>query len=333
VPGNQTTQLNRNKFEEQDFALGPAPISAWADGLRLVVQHEQSTQDKQHHLSFDLYMFPEPSLILNANPNRQAIYLKNWLLSRPAWIWRAQRRQVSTPPISPQMWRECLWWGLATDKPLVNSTHPRFPELKRMAAAFNCTLENNGSLAVPAWQLDTTPPTTRNSGQLEWRGQIITMKENGMPGDEVVREIIWELYELSFRVELLALDSLLMSKSMDSEGLAARQDRIGRLFYYSGNQNNFNLLNIEFPPDNCGLSSWNIRGRKNSILILANLMIGWSRPSMPTKISQLARTTEQRDLSNEEMVELEKEVAAFYCQTFYDLRGRAPITPHRLRVA
>lgn len=96
-----------------------------------------------------------------------------------------------------------------------------------------------------------------------------------MPGDEVVREIIWELYELSFRVELLALDSLLMSKSMDSEGLAARQDRIGRLFYYSGNQNNYNLLNIEFPPDNCGLSSWNIRGRKNSILILANLMIGW----------------------------------------------------------
>ena len=107
-----------------------------------------------------------------------------------------------------------------------------------------------------------------------------------------------------------------MSKYMDSEGLVACQYRIGRLFYSSGNQNNFNLLNIEFIPDNCSLSSWNIQGWKNSILILENLMIGWSWLSMPPKISQWVRTTEQRDLSNEETVQLEKEVAALYCQTF-----------------
>jgi hypothetical protein len=125
-----------------------------------------------------------------------------------------------------------------------------------------------------------------------------------MLGDVVVREIIWELYELSFRVELLALDSLLMSKSIDSETLAAHQDRIRRLFYYSGNQNNFNLLNIEFPPDNFGLCSWNIHGQKDYILSLANLMIGWLWPSIPPRISQLVTVTQLIDLSNEEMVEL-----------------------------
>jgi hypothetical protein len=76
-------------------------------------------------------------------------------------------------------------------RPAEKSLSPSSTNLSRYQTQ---EMKRIGLLAVPAWKLDTTPPTTYNSGQFEWQGQFITMNDNGIPGDEVVRERLFGNY-------------------------------------------------------------------------------------------------------------------------------------------
>ena len=45
----------------------------------------------------------------------------------------------------------------------------------------------------------------------------------------------------------------------------------------------------------------------------------------------VAKSKFRLDLTDDGLYDLEGTVALFYCQQFYDCRGRAPLTPHRVR--
>ncbi|KAG2072474.1 hypothetical protein BDR04DRAFT_1153460 [Suillus decipiens] len=74
--------------------------------------------------------------------------------------------------------------------------------------------------------LDVQGATWAIGNTLEWRSQTISVDSLSDPLDCLMRLILWELYELNFRYELLALDQV-MVRTLWEESLEDRRN----LFY------------------------------------------------------------------------------------------------------
>jgi hypothetical protein len=309
-----------------DSPLSPSPIGAWEQGLRNVSRdHSVSSKDSQHHKTFDMYTFPDPAIFLHANPDRRFIYLKHWLLSRPLWLWRASNADNSQVPLSPQLWRDILYTGVGTGLPVRNS--PSLEKVKQRVASFGCAFDDDGSLRVCNYSQPefNTPPSL--PGKLEWRGKEIVLENDGSFSQDVTREILWELYELNFRSDLIGLDRKMVMNTIDADQLLHRQSLMRECFP-EGSGMDFHLFSITFPGENDGFAGDDINLRKKSILTLAHLMKTWLVDNLPPTITTLLAVA---DLNADQACQLETAVAAYYCQTFYNVRRRAPITPHRLK--
>jgi hypothetical protein len=323
-------KVDRDKYAEVDSPLNPSPIGAWEEGLRNVSRDpvSVSSKDGQHHQTFDMYTFPDPAMFLHANPNRHLIYLKHWLLSKPLWLWRASNRDNSQVPLSPQLWRDILYCGVGTGLPVQNS--PSLEKVKQRAASFGCSFDHDGSLRVCNYSQPefSTPPAL--PGKLEWRGKEVVLENDGSFSQDVTREILWELYELNFRSDLIALDRKMVMNTTDADQLLHRQSLMGECFP-DGSGMDFNPFVVTFTRENDGFAANNIVFRKKSILILARLMKTWLVDNLPPIITTLLAVAESSDLNTDQACQLETAVAAYYCQSFYNVRRRAPITPHRLK--
>jgi hypothetical protein len=308
----------RDKFAEPEHnPLAPPGIPAWVEGLKNVKHLAPGDAGgKQKTKSVDKYLFPDPGLL-------RSKFYENWLRSRTAWVWRAN--QTDRPPtlISPSLWRECLFYGLATGQStLLPEKGKQFDKVKKMAEAFMLDLDNDGNLVVPrARQF----PLAGKDSSLVWRGRQVAKKEDGSLDDQVVREMLWELYELSFRLVLRALDRGL-SLAVTLEDIDRREEMVNRCFA-GGDTPDFQLTPPLIPMSNAGLASDDIEERGPHIVALARLMVGWT-VGKPKAIEDLAFA---RELSRDDLAKLESAVATFYCQAFYDYRARAPLTPHRIK--
>ena len=167
-------------------------------------------------------------------------------------------------------------------------------------------------------------PLSQASPVLQWRGNGVVKKADGSLDDQVVREMLWELYELSFRLELQALDQKL-SKADGVDEVLGRQAMVNMCFA-GGRSANFMFYPPEIPVANAGLVSDELEERGPFIVSLARVMLRWQVP-IPTTIQELASAT---NIGKEDLARLEMAVAGFYCQMFYDVRGRAPLKPHRI---
>jgi len=174
----------------------------------------------------------------------------------------------------------------------------------------------------------STPPSL--PGKLEWRGKEVVLENNGSFSQDVTREILWELYELNFRSDLIALDSKIVMSTIDADQLLHRQSLMCECFP-QGYGMDCSLFNIIFTRENDGFAGNSIICRKKSVLTLARLMKMWSVDNLPPTITMLLAVAESSDLNGDQACQLETAVAAYYCQTFYNVRHHAPITPHRLK--
>ncbi len=75
-----------------------------------------------------------------------------------------------------------------------------------------------------------------NPTNVYWGGDLIKTADNLVEGsiellDDLVRDILWDLYEQNFRFELLALDKCVLPRLAMSEGeRSAREDMLSSLF-------------------------------------------------------------------------------------------------------
>ncbi|KIM72643.1 hypothetical protein PILCRDRAFT_93380 [Piloderma croceum F 1598] len=252
----------------------------------------------------------------------------------PAWVERlknvkhlapgdaGEKQKTKAPPtlISPSLWRECLFYGLATGQStLLPANGKQFKKVKKMAEAFMLDLDDKGNLVIPcAKQFPLTGKDTR----LMCRGRQLAKKEDGSLDDEVVREMLWELYELSFRLELRALDrGLSMTQSL--EDIDEWEEMVKRCFA-GGDGLGFELTLPVIPVSNAGLASNDLQERGPYIMALARLMT----VGKPKAIEELAFVQE---LSSDKLAKLESAVATLYCRAFYDYHTRAPLTPHCIK--
>ena len=144
-----------------------------------------------------------------------------------------------------------------------------------------------------------------------------------LPPENVVHEILWELYEVNFIHELQSLDhhacyNLDLSSTAQ---LFDRQIEILQCFHMSS------FLHVPIPNKNLGLADNDFDKRFQFVTALAFVMKSWQGDKPTMLAGNLS------NLSQNNAMELEKVVAKYYCQQFFNYFRCAAQVPHCLFMA
>ena len=296
---------DRNKFLPLTCSYAPFLIPAWRAALQAVDQSPSrfigSSQASGH------YTFPDPGNFTNSATATK--YLRSWLQIRDAWLMRVEMEPSLA--MSNQTWRTFL----AMD---ANASEKKDMKVARYyQESFNLLMPN--SETYPDLKLRCS------MGPFVWQDKEYPAGE--LPPDDVVRQILWELYELNFIHELLSLDRRACANLdlSDVEKLLERQIKISQCFRFGS------LRYISIPLQNEGLASDMLKWRHEFIKELILVMKLW-RGENPMLINTV--TNEQHCKFNQSAVKsVEKIVAGYYCQQFFNYFGQAAQVPHHLFAA
>ena len=145
-----------------------------------------------------------------------------------------------------------------------------------------------------------------------------------LPPESVTREILWELYELNFIHELQSLDHRACRDLdlSDTTQLFDRETLISRCFHGTS------FRHVSIPSKNLGLADDCFDNRFRFVTGLVFIMKSWKGD----KPAILAGDLFNLGLAPADAKELEKVVAKYYCQQFFNYFGRAAQVPHCLFV-
>ena len=279
-----------------DSPYAPYPIPAWSAALQAVDQ-SPSQLDEAYN---GHYVFPDPGLFIHTATAGK--YIESWLRVRDAWFMRVAKEPSLA--LSNQSWRTFL---------SLDNTVPG----KEGTKAARCRKEVLELLPDP----NMYPGVEKRSspmGPIVWQGR--EYPSGALPPEDVIREILWELYEVNFIHELQSLDRR-ACHNLDLSSAAQlfdRQIEISQCFHTSS------FRHVPIPSENLGLADDDFDKRFRFVTGLYFVMKSWKgdKPAM--------LTDDLSDLSPNGAMELEKVVAKYYCQQFFNYFGRAAQVPHRL---
>jgi len=325
----------RNKFEDLPDPILPPPIPAWRDALRKVDRSKSNFVDHDVLSSDFGYAFPEPaSFIAYERKDRRDSAFRSWLRYRDAFIHRFSFEESDARPMSGKAWRELLGfdWTEKTSSTRGTSSAPGIPSTTSAPSTSSASSAGKKSSKIAARKAksssrrelleDFLRTCLKNEGvdlqdvvpgNETWQGKAFNTLQ-----DQDFEEILWEIGELNFRQELLALDLRIAKVSDPSSDPIHRQASVAGCF--PGGQ----LLIAPLCEANHGLSSYDDEERCRYLLELQRLMRAWPGSKLDILgVDQIKWRT--RDIED-----LELAVATFYTQTFYNYFRRAPVIPRRL---
>ena len=157
-------------------------------------------------------------------------------------------------------------------------------------------------------------------GPIVWQGK--EYPPGVLPPENVVRDILWELYELNFIHELQSLDRRACQNLdlLNASQLFDRQVEISQCFPTSS------FRHVPIPSESIGLADNDFDERFRFVTPLVFVMNTWKGE----KPAILASNLSDLQLTSDATRELEIVVAKYYCQQFFNYFGRAAQVPHRL---
>ncbi|KAK0455311.1 uncharacterized protein EV420DRAFT_1644950 [Desarmillaria tabescens] len=280
------------KFDVVQHPLLPPLVDTWLHGL-LSVNADKSCPPCA---AFG-YALPRPDLFVTVkSAEKLTLMITSWLRLRQGLLARLQVH-FSPEVKNHQMWRTILQMDWL--HPQTGASGARGEQSRRdqvIAFLNGCHAE----LTV-----DTTLSTEGCWGH----------KSSSALGNDDVREILWELAETNFRLEFSALDQKLSLKTD-----AHHCKLVGECFPYG----QWNLLHcIDLGSVNWGLVHSNWMQRAPYVFSMRRCMQDWR--GCPTSLS-----SDKSKYSEADVVQIEKDMASFYCETFFMTFGRVPILPRRL---
>ncbi|KAJ7185125.1 hypothetical protein B0H12DRAFT_1246758 [Mycena haematopus] len=287
APGQHQASASRDKFKPFDVEEMPTYIKAWADALQRVDQTNTSSsaaEDKH-------YVFPEPALV--ASPQlavRRTMFLHHWRLVKDAMTFRVSE---GGDLLSSQEWRDIL----------EGRTERQGHRNKRTANSRSLNDIIGPSLcAVGIDALHGFPPAAHTIP---------------IYNQYHAKQIIWEIAEVNYRFEFLALDHR-----------ASGRDRSSFVkMCFSGGSN---LFNVPLQWGKQGIASEDINERHKYYVRMARLMSDWRVLTPRPKAVDSSEARRDNIWTEQEMMDLEWGVARFYTQSFFELFGRAAVLPMRL---
>jgi len=311
--GRSKGSSGRDKFQEPKHISMPPSIEAWVLALQSV--DADPNRIKESASIVKGYRFPDPGLFISTS--NKEVYLATWLSSRAAWmsgmakdIWPGDDGPTHVPA---QWWRDFLRRGC------FRTVHsPQTPEARqsRSIATTGPTKTQRRNEEVTKIFRRHMDTDLREVESVFWKERRLTQGDFAHLDPRVIAEILWDLYEHNWRLELLTLDRTVQPLLWRGEDAYKRDLLLKSLFH------NNDYLVSKFPTSDCGLASKVWQDRAPYIKIFREILSTW--PGLPHGVCSRKLT------SPVEVSVVEKALADFYCQTFYDHFGRAPITPHRL---
>ena len=158
------------------------------------------------------------------------------------------------------------------------------------------------------------------TGPIVWQGREYPL--GVLPPENIVREILWELYEVNFIHELQSLDHRTCQNLdlLNDTQLFNRQIGILQCFHTNSFQH------IPIPSKNLGLAANDFDKRFQFVTALVFGMNSWKgdKPAM------LAGDLSKMQLSPDGAMEMDKVAAKYYCQQFFNYFGHTAQVPHCL---
>ena len=294
----------RNKFAPLDCPYAPFSIPAWSAALQAVDRSSpRLIEPSKTYAKYGHYTFPNPGLF--THPATAAKYIESWLRIRDIWFMRLE--QEPSLAMSSQAWRTLLSMDTNTSEKSGTKAALRRQESLNMLLLTDM---------YPEVKL-----RVNSIGPIVWQDQEYL--PGVLPPENVVRQILWELYEVNFIYELLSLDRRACADldSSNTSQLFERQIEISQCFSIGS------IKHTLIPLENDGLAADDLDKRFRFIMALFLVMQSWKgvKPIIfNSPVKNLRRFTPT------EVLRMEKVVAEYYCQQFYDYFRRAAQIPHRL---
>lgn len=317
-------------------------IVAWRDALKNVVVN--LTRQPSLNRGDGGYAFPDPGLFIGVTtPEGQAKFFYNWLKYRPAMINRLAGHNSNAKPLSSQEWRTMLHLPipeLPAPHPQPQATSslplsllPTRPTSQPSARAAEPTrsakrLEEIQSLIRDCLKVDGIQLIETPANEMVWQDQQLIPGE--LPDQRLAQEILWELYELNFRFEFMALDLRAHT------GPAASTDHFSReallLQCFPGRvAGSFLVAPTELAHQGLAAATW--QDRAPFISAVKQVMSTWTGfdevnercSAVDLHVKKHVQSYSQREIEATELA-----LATFYTQSFYNFFGCAAIVPRRL---
>ncbi|KAI1788510.1 hypothetical protein LXA43DRAFT_894450 [Ganoderma leucocontextum] len=289
-----------NKFEPLRHEWMPPPLGIW----ERVMAGVDLAKPARPQSEIWGYWIPEPGLLLRPqSADRRKRYIYNWLRIRAAWLYVLRLREARATLLPTQWWRDFLYGDTGrTDRRHDTRNAQRQDS---MTQAFQLAFQQAD------YDLTSTAPVT-------WfKTRLPTLDERLCP------LIIWEVCELGFRHELLALDRLLVPGRDGNFDEEQREELLGRIFV-----DHSPFCVADLPTERAGLSGPTPFHRVPYLESFRRVMARW--PRAPASLYQRGAIT--TSLSPAEITSREEELVEFYVNTFFEQSGRAPIIPHAVPI-
>ncbi|KAF8834074.1 hypothetical protein BDN67DRAFT_915687 [Paxillus ammoniavirescens] len=247
-----------------------------------------------HHL-------PTPTLFMKVSSvERRTHYLTNWLTMRSAWI---AHLSISDPtPIISRRWRDFL---NDVSEDLTSTSYST--KLKDEAVQ----LFGPDFLAIRRNELGPT---------VGFCNMVLLLKDLVNIDNVTFGKILWDLYEHNFRFELITLDKRVVPNLWPSKDSTCL-DEVLKIF---PGDVMVTMCSVPFPANNKGLASNEPSEKRGYLENLCLVMSSW--PGFPADVSYPIPPS----AASECIWSIEKKLALFYCQMFFDYFGRPPIVLHQI---
>jgi hypothetical protein len=264
------------------------------------------------------YILPDPNSFID--PSTKTIrtsQLHRYLHLRPTLIQRLGVTSSIVPiaiPLPGRIWRQVLSFDQGTLttvlNPGSNAKRTKTSEDRYRAAVFL-------SASVDATKAtSSTTLTTILSAPPVFRGEEISLE--ALSDSDLAKQILWELAELNFRIELGSLDQRLHRDLSPGE---SRPDLLDCVCSVTAPRA---LLVVDLQQASQGLASTDIRQRFPQLKKLRELFRSWKVSTPKLSSSNISST------SSDAISSLELALYDFYVMTFFKHFGRYPIVPRSL---
>jgi len=323
--GAVNDSINLAKFNVPSSPMMPAPAPAWKRALQGINNNRRNVLEHDQRKALKGYACLDPFVIIgqDVKDDRAAKNLVCWLFVRLKWLSRTVTMDADSPVAmpSPQHWRDFLVQvAIRTGLEARRDGSTRRRDTCSDPAVMESFFNDTSSITAPV--------------DICWGNQLVR-SANDIRGGHLgispvfAKEMVWDLFEHNFRMELLSLDRVLvprkhMSASQHSEREAMVADVVPQGLF---------VLH-KLPVKDEGLAGRLWMDRMEYVEAFRALLSTWPGSKAGVLATMSAGSREGSTfVSNRDRVERVEAVAyPFYCQTFFEYSGHALTIPFHLPI-
>ena len=332
-----TLQVALHKFEPSSVHFAPSANEVWWEALKAVVKDVTRVHSHPNRGLLRGYALPDPHAFLKTT-SRLDMYCACWLMIRPLWINLATHHQAGRAYLQPQDWKTFLTdlylqMGLSlpsSSSVAVSTTHKKSSALGkrkvRQDRQDRSKRQKTGDERVEVDMFNVDISEFSSPSDVFWRDELLITKDSLTSSrysvvSSVAREIVWELFNSNFALELLATDRVIFPRDHSELYSVLERDALVAECFSDGV-----VVGLNYPLTDTGLGAFDWRDRIQYVEAFRSLLSAWNGPvaGQLGRMSALVATS-----SESEVLAVERLAYRFYCQTFFDYFGRAPSIPHQ----